>query len=212
MQSTFVLLPSPDVWINKWKQQLHGCHGDRGRGNVVKAQVESRATGNGSISSRPWRPSRCHAAEQTGALAQQMELMMRNKRDHLAVVLSEATESSLEVWMTGPGDLHGVWFWAVFFFVFFFHRGGADEKKKGLDVLSTMLQIKEAGVWFCKNQKKKMFSHTLWHQYYLLWFNFSFKTWYYRKSGRCIISFLLHMDSCHQTAASWTDKNKSNLS
>lgn len=74
-----------------------GCHGDHGRGNEVKAQVESRATGNGIISSRPWRPSRCHAPEQTGPLAQQMELMMRNKRDHLAMVLSEATESGLEV-------------------------------------------------------------------------------------------------------------------
>lgn len=43
-----------------------------------------------------------------------------------------------------------------------------------------------------KIKKKKMFSHALWHQYYLLWFNFSFKTWYYRKSGRCIIFFFCY--------------------
>lgn len=156
MQSTFVLLPSPDVWINKWKQQLHGCHGDRGRGNVVKAQVESRATGNGSISSRPWRPSRCHAAEQTGALAQQMELMMRNKRDHLAVVLSEATESSLEVWMTGPGDLHGVWFWAGFFLFFFFIEVEQMKRKKAWMFWAQCSKLKKLVYGSVKIKKKNV--------------------------------------------------------
>lgn len=54
---------------------------------LVAAEVAPQGTGNGSISNRPWRPSRCHAPEQTGLLAQQMELMMRNKRDHFTVVL-----------------------------------------------------------------------------------------------------------------------------
>lgn len=68
-----------------------------------------------SVSNRPWRPSRCHAPEQTGLLAQQMELMMRNKRDHFTVVLQEATKRGLEVWMMGPRDLHGVRFGQPFF-------------------------------------------------------------------------------------------------
>lgn len=55
--------------------------GSRGSGGRATSRWDS------GVSDRPWRPSRCRAPEQTGLLAQQMELMMRNKRDHFTVVL-----------------------------------------------------------------------------------------------------------------------------
>lgn len=75
-----------------------------------------------------------------------------------------------------------------------------------------MLQIKEAGVWFCKNQKKKCLA-TLYDTSTTFFDLISpLKHGITGKVVGASFFFLLHMDSCHQTAASWTDKNKSNLS